>query len=105
MAAGQLSSHPSLRTLQTSPFVKIVREALCTLQLRHEMVYVPMGSPKRKEYVEKFGHMLPRYRKSMGLIQIPLLVDPNGGGTARLESYKIVEYLNETYGAKALKRS
>jgi len=40
--------------------------------------------------------MVPSYRKNLGLIQVPLLVDPNNN-VEMLETNDIMEYLNKNY--------
>jgi glutathione S-transferase len=81
-----------------SPFVARVREALCVLELEYEYKYCPkFHSESRKEFYRKHGNLLSTWRKKAGLIQVPLLEDPNTG-VVMLESADIVEYLMKTYG-------
>ncbi|CAK9001318.1 GST N-terminal domain-containing protein [Durusdinium trenchii] len=80
-----------------SPFVARVREALCVLELPYVYRTAPkFNSVKRKEYKRRFGNMLSLARKNSGLIQIPLLEDPNTGEVL-LESADIIEYLFRVY--------
>ena len=69
-----------------SPFVKIVREELCELQLVHRLVPCPRGSPNRQRMFQK-----------KGLFQMPFLEDPNNG-VELFESSAIIEYLQKVYG-------
>ena len=68
-----------------SPFVKIVREELCELQLAHRLIPCPRGSPNRQRMFEK-----------KGLFQMPYLEDPNNG-VELFESSAIIEYLQKMY--------
>ena len=68
-----------------SPFVKIVREELCELQLVHRLIPCPRGSPNRQRMFEK-----------KGLFQMPFLEDPNNG-VELFESSAIMEYLQKVY--------
>ncbi|GBG34417.1 Hypothetical Protein FCC1311_106412 [Hondaea fermentalgiana] len=80
-----------------SPFVARVREALCALEIEYVYKTTPkFTSTKRKEWVRRFGNQLSKGRKAAGLIQIPLLEDPNTGKEL-LESTDIAAYLYEEY--------
>jgi len=68
-----------------SPFVKLVREKLCELELPYLQRTCARGSSKRTEMLEKFGHF-----------QVPMLEDPNTG-EAMFESTYIIDYLEKTY--------
>jgi len=82
-----------------SPYVRLVREALCTLEIPYNLINAPMGATwKRDAYRQKFGNLLSDFRKSVNFIQIPLLEDPNTE-TTLLESYDIIEYLYSNYKA------
>ena len=83
-----------------SPFVKLAREALCTLELPYLLHNVAHGSAaKRTAFAAAFGaQFLSGPRKALGAIMVPLLVDPNTGA-AMVESADIVRYLFETYAA------
>ena len=74
-----------LYSFEPSPFSRLVREALCTLELPYRLHNVAKGSPSRDDFVERSGRMM-----------VPYLVDPNTG-TAMFESADIVRYLEGTY--------
>jgi glutathione S-transferase len=76
-----------LWSFEGSPFCRIAREELCSLELAYVLHNVGKGSPKREEFKARSGKMM-----------VPYLVDPN---TRRemFESADIVRYLRETYGA------
>ena len=76
-----------LWSFEASPFCRIVREKLCTLELPYRVHNVGKGSPKRAAFVERSGKM-----------QVPYLLDPNTGA-AMFESDAIVAYLAREYGA------
>jgi glutathione S-transferase len=76
-----------LWSFEASPFCRIVREALCTLELPYLLHNVGKGSPSRAAFVERSGKM-----------QVPFLVDPNTQ-VELFESADIVEYLRAAYGA------
>jgi len=99
-----VEKHPILPMIlwgyEGSPFVTRVRETLCSMEI--EYLYKTCGrisSVKRKEFKQKFNSMLSVGRTTTGLIQVPLLEDPNTGKVL-LESYDIVDYLMKTYGGK-----
>jgi len=82
-----------------SPFVRVVREALCVLELPYVLRNVAHGSrTKRLQFREKYGAMLSTARRVVSdeVVQVPLLVDPNTGAQL-LESSTIVKYLYDTY--------
>lgn len=80
--------HPlDLWSFEASPFCRIVREKLCTLELPYRLHNVGKGSPSRAAFVERSGKM-----------QVPYLVDPNTGA-ALFESAEIVGYLERSYRA------
>lgn len=82
-----------------SPFVARVREALSSLEIAYIYKTTPkFTSTKRKEWIQRFGDQLSAGRKMVGLIQIPLLEDPNTGKNL-LESCDIVKYLYAEYSA------
>jgi len=85
---------------ESSPFSKRVREALCSLEIPYLLRNAPFGSAKRKEFKERFYEgYISSVRKTLGFIQLPLLVDPNvDGGKVILESLDIVDYLKKQYG-------
>ena len=42
-----------------SPYVRLVREALCTLEIPYNLINAPMGATwKRDAYRQKFGNLL-----------------------------------------------
>jgi glutathione S-transferase len=75
-----------LWSFEGSPFSRLVREALCELELPYLLHNVGRGSPRRAELVRRAGRM-----------QVPFLVDP-GAGVELFESADIVAYLEATYG-------
>ena len=74
-----------LYSFEASPFSRLVREALCTLELPYLLHNVAQGSPRRDAFVSRSGRMM-----------VPWLVDPNTG-TELFESADIVRYLEDTY--------
>ena len=74
-----------LYSFEASPFCRIVREALCVLELPYLLHNVGKGSPRREAFVARSGRMM-----------VPWLVDPNTG-TRLFESAEIVRYLEATY--------
>ena len=74
-----------LYSFEISPYCRIVREALCELELPYLLHNVGRGSSKRDEF-----------RQLAGKLQVPYLVDPNNG-TAMFESAQIVKYLEQNY--------
>jgi glutathione S-transferase len=76
-----------LWSFEASPFCRIVRETLTTLELPYLLHNVGKGSPRRAAFVERSGRM-----------QVPFLYDPNGQ-VELFESADIVRYLRTTYGS------
>ena len=74
-----------LWSFEASPFCRLVREALCRLELPYRLHNVAKGSARREAFVARSGKMM-----------VPYLVDPNTG-TAMFESADIVRYLDATY--------
>ena len=74
-----------LWSFEASPFCRIAREALCTLEIPYLLHNVAKGSPKRETFERRAGKM-----------QVPYLVDANTG-VALFESAEIVHYLETTY--------
>jgi glutathione S-transferase len=74
-----------LWSFEASPFCRIAREALCSLEIPYLLHNVAKNSPSRPAFVERSGKMM-----------VPWLVDPNTG-VAMFESAEIVAYLEETY--------
>ncbi|MCX4246928.1 glutathione S-transferase N-terminal domain-containing protein [Paraliomyxa miuraensis] len=75
-----------LYSFEASPFCRIVREALCELELPYQLVNVGKGSQERRAFRERSGRMM-----------VPWLSDPNTG-REMFESADIVRYLDQTYG-------
>jgi len=81
-----------LWSFEASPYCRLVRDALCTLEIPYVLHNVAKGSPKRDAFVARAGKM-----------QVPYLFDPNTG-RGMYESGDIVAYLDATYaldGARA----
>lgn len=76
-----------LWSFESSPFCRIAREALCSLEIPYLLHNVGKGSPRRAAFVERSGRMM-----------VPYLADPNTGA-GYFESADIVQYLESTYGA------
>ena len=74
---------------ESSPFCRIVREALCSLELPFLLHNVAKRSSKREAFVKRSGKMM-----------VPYLADPNTG-QAMFESADIVRYLEQTYALSA----
>lgn len=84
--ASRLPEAPlELYSFEASPFCRLVREALCELELPYVLHNLGRRSGKREAF-----------RALAGKMQVPYLVDPNTG-TAMFESAKIVAYLEQTY--------
>jgi glutathione S-transferase len=80
-----------LWSFEASPYSRLVREALCELELPYVLHNVARGSPRRKAFVARSGKMM-----------VPYMIDPNGAGpaaTGMFESADIVHYLRKTYGS------
>ena len=76
-----------LYSFEASPYCRIVREVLCSLEIPYVLHNVAKGSPGRSAFVERSGKMM-----------VPYLVDPNTE-TEMFESADIKRYLLETYAA------
>ena len=76
-----------LYSFEASPFCRLVRETLTTLEIPYLLHNVAKGSARRTEFVVRSGRM-----------QVPYLVDPNTG-TELFESADIVAYLETTYAS------
>ena len=74
-----------LYSFEPSPFSRLVRESLCTLELPYRLHNVAKGSPSRDAFLKRAGRVM-----------VPYLVDPNTD-TAMFESADIVRYLEQTY--------
>lgn len=77
-----------LWSFEASPFSRIVREKLCSLELPYRLHNVGKRSPSR-----------PAFERRAGRIQVPFLVDPNTN-VEMFESADIVRYLDATYGGE-----
>ena len=97
-----------LYSIESSPFVRLVRETLCELEIAYTLhslgrtrgtdyippavrrfvpFEIPVHGEKRQAFVARSGRMM-----------VPFLVDPNTG-KEMFESLSIRDYLNDTYGA------
>jgi glutathione S-transferase len=74
-----------LYSFEASPFCRIVREVLCTLELPYVLHNVAKGSAGRESFAARAGRTM-----------VPYLVDPNTG-TEMFESADIVAYLERSY--------
>ena len=74
-----------LYSFEISPYCRIAREALCSLEIPNLLHHVGKNSPSRPAFVERSGKMM-----------VPYLVDPNTD-TEMFESADIVAYLERTY--------
>jgi len=81
-----------LWSFEASPYCRLVRDALCTLEVPYILHNVAKGSPRRDAFVARSGKM-----------QVPYLHDPNTG-RALFESADIVAYLDTTYALEPLAR-
>ena len=77
-----------LYSFEISPYCRLAREALCSLELPYLLHNVAKQSPSREAFIKRSGKMM-----------VPYLVDPNTE-TAMFESADIVAYLYETYAAE-----
>ncbi len=74
-----------LWSFEASPFSRLVREELCSLELPYLLHNVARGSARRDAFVGRSGKMM-----------VPYLADPNTGDEM-FESADIVRYLRATY--------
>jgi glutathione S-transferase len=74
-----------LFSFEASPFCRIVRETLSSLEIPYVLRNVAKGSAGRDALIARAGRMM-----------VPYLVDPNTG-TEMFESADIVQYLEDTY--------
>ena len=72
-------------SFEASPFCRIVRETLSSLEIPHLLHNVAKGSPRRDAFVKRSGKMM-----------VPYLIDPNTGAEM-FESADITRYLEQTY--------
>jgi len=77
-----------LWSFEASPFCRIVREKLCSLELPYRLHNVGKGSPSRQAFIARSGRMM-----------VPFLHDPNTG-VDMFESADIVAYLGRTYALR-----
>jgi glutathione S-transferase len=82
-----------LWSFEASPYCRLVREELSSLELPYRLHNVAKGSPKRAALVARGGKM-----------QVPYLADPNTGREL-YESADIVAYLRDTYAIDGKVRS
>ncbi len=82
-----------LWSFEASPFCRLVRETLCSLELPYLLHNVAKGSPSREAFVRRSGRM-----------QVPYLHDPNTGASM-FESGDIVAYLERTYALDATQKA
>jgi glutathione S-transferase len=78
-----------LWSFEGSPYCRIAREELCSLEIPYVLHNVGKGSPRRPQFVERSGKMM-----------VPYLADPNTN-REMFESADIVAYLRATYGGHA----
>jgi glutathione S-transferase len=76
-----------LYAYEPSPFSRLVRETLCSLELPYRLHTMALGSARRAAF-----------EAEKGKLQFPYLVDPNAG-VEMFESADIVRHLEETYAA------
>ena len=74
-----------LYSFEASPFCRIVRETLSSLEIPYVLYNVAKGSPSRDDFIARSGKM-----------QVPYLIDPNTS-EEMFESDEIVRYLEKTY--------
>jgi len=77
-----------LWSFEVSPFCRLVREKLCSLEIPYLLHNVAKNSPGRPAFVKRSGKMM-----------VPYLVDPNTNA-AMFESAEIVAYLSKTYAKR-----
>lgn len=75
-----------LWSYDASPYCRLVREALCELEIPYVLHNVARGSSHRPAFIARSHRMM-----------VPYLADPNTG-TEMFESADIVAYLHRTYG-------
>jgi len=74
-----------LWSFEASPYSRLVREKLSSLEIPYRLHNVARGSARREAFVKRSGKM-----------QVPYLADPNTG-TEMFESADIIAYLDRTY--------
>ena len=75
-----------LWSFEGSPFCRLVRERLCSLEIPYRLHNVGKGSPSR-----------PAFERRSGRMMVPYLADPNTQ-VEMFESADIASYLDATYG-------
>jgi len=83
--ARQPAERLELYSFEASPFCRIAREALSSLELPYHLYNVAAGSSRREAFAAHSGRMM-----------VPWISDPNTG-VEMFESADIVAYLEETY--------
>jgi len=83
--ARQPAERLELYSFEASPFCRIAREALSSLELPYHLYNVAAGSARREAFAAHSGRMM-----------VPWISDPNTG-VEMFESADIVAYLEETY--------
>lgn len=92
-----------LWSYEANPFARMVRELLDSLELHYIIRNVPMLSNHNKdEYKRRYGHLMSRVNATLGLIEVPLLHDPNTNTTLTHHS-AILHYLHSTYALEGVK--
>jgi glutathione S-transferase len=88
VVASRPPQHPlELWSFESSPFCRLAREALTSLELPYLLHNVAKNSPGRDAFIARSGKMM-----------VPYLADPNTK-TEMFESADIVAYLYRTYAA------
>lgn len=97
-----------LYSFESSPFSRLVREALCELEIRYllrsfgKATGPDMGPPwiRRRLFPDApvEGRNRRRMHERTGRLQVPYLLDPNTGEEL-FESQAILDYLDSRYGA------
>jgi glutathione S-transferase len=97
-----------LFSFESSPYSRLVREALCELELPYVLRntgkghWKDLGPPSVRDSLHKSPKETSRNRKLLaertGRVQLPYLIDPNTG-TEMYESAAILRYLDATYAA------
>ena len=92
-----------LYSMESSPFCKLVREALSSLELPYILKNCAHGTLRNRiEFRNKYMSHLSSSRKLIGkllkkqIVKLPFLIDPNTG-IEMAESGDIVNYLFDTY--------
>ena len=97
-----------LFSFESSPYSRLVREALCELELPYTLRntgkghWKDLGPPAVRDKLHKSPKDTGRNRKVLaertGRVQLPYLIDPNTGAEM-YESAAILRYLEDTYAA------